>query len=320
MYNMEKISIVIPIYQVEDYLKRCIDSVLSQTYSNLQIILVDDGSKDKCSEICDLYSKKDSRIEVIHKSNGGLSDARNAGIKRATGKWIAFIDSDDFVNKYYIEHMYRAVIESNSDLVICGFKNFSEDLPHDKVKYVDPQIINRDDILNRIYSENHNEYVESVVTWNKLYKTEVFKNINFPKGKIHEDEATTYKIYCEVNRIALLNENLYYYFQNLNGIMKRKFNINRLDYLDALYERYLFFKSNNMAKLSEKTINRLYIFIVDYANLKEEDVENYKLFNQTLKNKIFEYSPTLLKSDLRLKNKIRIILSLFSLKSLKIHF
>lgn len=181
MDSQELISVIIPIYNVEKYLKKCIDSIINQTYKNLEIILVDDGSPDNCGKICDEYAKKDQRIRVIHKKNGGLSDARNAGIDIAKGKYIAFVDSDDYVEKEYIEIMYKELKKNNVKIVQCGINKIS-----DNEEIIDNYGYLKDELINsqRIMEEKYTKYpISNVVAWNKLYDIDLFKNIRYPVRK-----------------------------------------------------------------------------------------------------------------------------------------
>lgn len=233
------ISIVVPIYNVEQYLQKCVDSLINQTYKNLEIILVDDGSPDNCPKICDEYAKQDSRIKVIHKENGGLSDARNAGMNIATGEYISFIDSDDWIKSEMIEDMYNRMIEDNSDLVSSG------------VLWVDE---NGAEIRNATVSENCVLNTEQAMAelindgklkqhvWNKLYKADLIKNIPFDKGKYHEDVFWSYKVIGEAERISIEKNSYYFYVQRSESIMGEKYSAKRLDALDAMELRCEYIK------------------------------------------------------------------------------
>ena len=206
----ELISIIVPIYNVEKYLDRCIKSIINQSYNNLEIILVDDGSPDRCGEMCDEWAKIDKRIIVVHKENGGLSDARNAGIDIAKGNYLSFIDSDDYVHKDFIKVLYELCIKYNSDISMCGaFEtskdencNFNLQQGNECVKYSKTILERKDNIY--------------CVAWNKLYKKEVFKYIRYPKGKLHEDVAVINKILYYSNKIAITDLRLYFYYSNEN--------------------------------------------------------------------------------------------------------
>lgn len=235
----ELISVIVPIYNVEKYLNRCIKSIINQSYTNLEIILVDDGSPDRCGEICDEWAKKDKRIKVIHKKNGGLSDARNVGIEIAQGEYLSFIDSDDYVHKDFIKVLYENCLKNNADISMCGFRQTDKDENINKeIKNENIRIIFSKDVLEK----KHNI---SCVAWNKLYKKSIFNNIRYPKGKIHEDVAVIYKIMYYANKIVITDLELYFYFSAPESIMRSEFSKKRLDALEVIKDSYKFFIENN---------------------------------------------------------------------------
>ncbi len=242
------ISIIVPIYNVEKYLCKCVDSLINQTYKNLEIILVDDGSKDKCPEICDEYAKRDYRVKVVHKKNGGLSDARNAGMKIATGKYISFIDSDDYVSLDFIETLYNTMIKENSDIVECSVVKFYEDNHFDDY-YDDFNVVNFSTVdgLSALISENpFHQHV-----WNKLYKSDIVLDIQFAVGKLNEDEFWTYQIFGKAKKVSKINKTMYYYLQRKNSIMGNKYDIRRLDVLEGKYNRQVYM-DRNFPELSQQ--------------------------------------------------------------------
>ena len=237
----EKISVIIPIYNVENYLERCLDTVINQTYKMLEIILVDDGSKDSSGKICDAYADKDERIVVIHKENGGLSDARNVGIKKASGKYIALIDSDDFIDKKMLEILIKNLKETKADISICAYKLFYNDKvkiiqnSKENIKYT---IYNKREALKQLLSADDTKITNHA--WNKLYKKELFNKIYYPKGRNFEDIGTTYKLFDKSNLIVYTNYIGYYYYQRDNSITG---NINLKSIKDSMYlikQRYKF--------------------------------------------------------------------------------
>lgn len=234
------VSVVVPIYNVEVYLDKCIDSIQNQTYSNLEIILVDDGSPDECGKICDGYAKQDGRIKVIHKQNGGLSDARNYGMKKATGKYITFIDSDDFIHARYIEILLELAHDKQADIVAGDFA-----LVHNSDMYQD-KIIDKNDISQaQILSDEHlydDDFIEKTtmrltVAWGKLYKRELWDGIQYPVGKIHEDTFTTWKLMEKAQKVVYIKEPLYYWRENPNSITRGEFSLAHLVGLDAYQEQ-----------------------------------------------------------------------------------
>ena len=235
----ELISIIVPVYNVKQYLERCIKSILGQTYKNIEIILVDDGSTDGSEIMCDEYKKINPNIKVIHKENGGLSDARNYGIEMAQGEYIAFIDSDDFIDSRMIEILHKNLKNTNSDISVCRSYMFYDEKDI-KVKDVKENVLIYDgmDILRTMYDD----YLVTVVAWNKLYKKKIFNNIRYPKGKVIEDSAVLHYILTDINRICYSNLELYYYFQRTESIM-HKTTYKLLDELDWLNDRIEYFKS-----------------------------------------------------------------------------
>ena len=277
----DKISIVVPVYQVEKYVGECIESICNQTYTNLEIILEDDGSEDNSGKICDKYAKKDSRITVIHKENGGLSDARNSGIKIATGKYICFIDSDDKISELYVEELYKIIIKNNLKIVACNFQKVKNDSDI-KYKYDGKiKIYTKEEALKESY--NYNSGLPFIVAWNKMYLRELFQNISYPVGKINEDEFTTYKLIYKANKIAYTTAEYYYYFQRENdSIMRKNYNIKRLDIIEAYEERLKFYRNNKEDELYDITFqNYCYTLNIHYACCKLY-LKNKKMCNKIL--------------------------------------
>lgn len=228
------ISVIIPIFKVEKYLNRCVDSIINQTYRNLEIILVDDGSPDNCPQICDDYAEKDNRIKVIHKINGGLSDARNAGMDVATGNYFSFIDSDDYISSDFFETLYNVLISEKSDIVECSVVKFYEDDHFDD--FSDDCLIKtfiKTEAMSKLISEKcFHQYV-----WNKLYKAELVKDIKYAVGKLNEDEFWTYQVFGRSERVTKINKTMYYYFQRNSSIMGNDYNLRRLDALEGKSNR-----------------------------------------------------------------------------------
>lgn len=247
------ISVIVPIYNVEEYLDRCVESIVNQTYKNLEIILVDDGSPDNCPKMCDSWSEKDNRIKVVHKENGGLSDARNAGMPFATGEIISFIDSDDWIELDMFERMLSRMQKDNSDMVSCGVKWVEEDgsLIRDVTsenEVLDTMIAMKE-LLNDRKLKQH--------VWNKIYKYDLIKDIPFEKGKYHEDVFWSYQIVGRAKKVSVVKESFYNYVQRSNSIMGEGFSAKRLDALDANKLRCEYMKEH----LPELYDNALYVYI-----------------------------------------------------------
>jgi glycosyltransferase involved in cell wall biosynthesis len=231
---VERISVIVPIYKVEKYLDKCVQSLVDQTYTNLEIILVDDGSPDNCGAMCEAWAKKDSRIKVIHKENGGLSDARNAGLAIATGSLISFVDSDDWVAPDFIQYLYKAIEQTGADLAACGVQEFQEgtSLPPQTIAMPEPERHTPVEVLD--WENQGSRY--RMVAWNKLYRAELLRNDGFPVGRLHEDEFFTYRIIDRCGCLALVDVPLYHYLQRSGSIMTT-FSPRHIDLLDAYLER-----------------------------------------------------------------------------------
>lgn len=236
---MDLISVIVPVYKVEQYLNKCVESIVNQTYKNLEIILVDDGSQDSCPQICDEWARKDSRVKVLHKENGGLSDARNVGLHIAKGEYVAFVDSDDWLDDEYLEIMHCKINEHDADLVACDFLMAYDDSESvSKVSDFNFEINTTEEAMG--YLIKGNKY--RAVAWNKLYKADLLRNESFPVGKIHEDEFFSYKIIAKSKKLVYIERPLYYYRQRSGSIMSG-FSKKHITVLEAYLERIDLLKS-----------------------------------------------------------------------------
>lgn len=244
------ISLIIPVYKVEAYLERCVRSVLAQTYQNLEIILVDDGSPDRCGEICERFAQQDARIRLFHKANGGLSDARNFGVERAHGKYIAFIDSDDYVAPNYIEYLFGLLEKYDADISCCCMVQTSEDRT---VYCTNDTLPNEQPLTGKEACRGlfGNLYMVLVTACGKLYKSEIVKRTPFPVGKKHEDEATTCKYYYAANKVVVGNQCLYAYYQNPNSITHTNRDSINYDAIWSLRHRAEFFEKQGEKLLAQ---------------------------------------------------------------------
>lgn len=237
---MPKISVIVPIYKTEKYLDKCIESIVNQTYTDIEIILVDDGSPDNCPAMCDEWAKKDARIKVIHKENGGLSDARNAGIDIACGEYIGFVDGDDCILPAMYEKLYSAIEATKADISICGYLFVDEDLNQlDAPDYISPiknEVLDTYGAIQKLCTEEKYWYYTTSV--NRLYRKYLFNEIRFPKGVLHEDEYTSHRFYDACKTVACIEDCLYLYVQRSNSIMTSTYSIRRLDGLEACLDRY----------------------------------------------------------------------------------
>lgn len=283
------ISIVVPIFNVEEYLERCISSILMQTYANIEVILVNDGSPDKCGDICDYYSKLDNRITVVHKENGGLSDARNVGLEISKGEYITFIDSDDWIHKEYISKLYELIKKTNSDISVCNFLRVSKDDFENKI--IKDKIYEFTNIgaLKQLQNEF---YIQMVVAWGKLYKKILFDGIRFPVGRTHEDEFTTYKLLYKSKKVIFTTRPLLYYWQRHDSIMGNKLNLKRiLDSILSRKERADFVYKIGIGDVSSKTYKAI---LINHIMLSKEinklnECEEKALINLNIKKLKYDF-------------------------------
>lgn len=237
MKTDELISVIIPVYQVEAYLPRCIDSLLAQTQKAFELILVDDGSPDGCGEICESYAARDARVRVIHQQNGGLSAARNAGLAAAQGAWIAFVDSDDWVAPDFLSRMLAAGEDTDADICECSVLRTTGATQRPAGESGRIRAFDAEEAMEQLVSDGlFRQHV-----WNKLYRASCLAGILFEPGKTNEDEFWTYQVFGRAARIARLDRTLYYYFQRPGSIMGSGYSLRRLDALEAKQarQRYL---------------------------------------------------------------------------------
>lgn len=284
---MKKISIIVPIYNVEKYLENCVESLIRQTYRNIEIILVNDGSTDSSGKICDDYLGKDDRIKVFHKKNGGLSDARNYGLKKATGSLVSFVDSDDIVAENFIELLYKGIEEKDADIVIANSCNVNEDeksiVSGDTGEY---ELVGIQDALEKMYYDSDNYLITFVTAWAKLVKRHIAEKALFPVGKTHEDEFTTYKWYLDAKKIVFINTAIYGYRLRENSIMTSSYSPKRLDAIEAFEERIQILENENYKEIMSRTYSK-YFYLLEYNILelyKNNYIEKYKIY----KNKYYK--------------------------------
>ncbi|SHK75992.1 MULTISPECIES: glycosyltransferase [unclassified Fibrobacter] len=305
------ISIIVPIYKVEPYLHRCVDSIINQTYQDLEIILVDDGSPDNCPQICDEYQQKDSRIKVIHKPNGGLSDARNAGLDIAQGEYIIFVDSDDFIHPEMAAVLFELLQKNGSDIAICNFVPFTHDVTTSNEAPV-VETLSGEEAALRLYQKEYT--TQSVVAWDKIYKKSVFNNLRFKVGKFNEDEFFSYKAMLSSSKITYTSQELYYYFLRDTGISKAITNPKSLDGLEAKQEAIAYYRENKHFALLRAAVSsflnftaKRYCFVHhqkgNHKNLLAEiKKHHFKVFSEnkfvldkrlTRRAQVFQFMPLL---------------------------
>lgn len=310
----ELISVVIPIYNVEKYLRRCIDSVIKQTYENLEIILVDDGSQDNCAEICDEYAINDSRIKVIHKLNGGLSDARNSGIDIASGKYITFIDSDDYVTKDYIEVLYNALKADMTDLAISSHKVIYENGTVIEKATGEKSILSSKEVLERILYDDGID----LSAWAKLYKIELWNDVRYPKGRLFEDSATTYKLIDKCDKVTIISKATYNYMIRNSSITNVKFSNKKLDLIKSTQEMCTYVKKRypDLEKATNRRLMYAYLSTLTQlikSNEKNDEVEEYLYYYIEENSK-----KVLIDKKVPTRDKLALISTKFGLKFYKI--
>ena len=311
--SVDLISIIVPCYNVEQYLPKCVDSILNQTYTNLEVWLVDDGSPDRCGDICDEYARKDARIKVIHKENGGLADARNVAIDVATGEWIICVDSDDYLPLDHVEFLYNLVTKNNSQIACGSREAFFEGEEPNKVqpKYSEHTY----DKWKAIQLMFNQEEVENYA-WAKIYHRSVFATgVRYPKGLLYEDLPTTYRLFLLAEKITICNKNIYYYLLRKNSIEGAPFNVRKLNSALTIFD--LFAEQANELKPVEKFVRvRLFSFALhillempsDYPDERKHILIDYVKANRF---------KVMLNSKARKKARIAGVLSFLGLRGMK---
>lgn len=275
---MKKVSVIVPVYKVEPYLNRCIESIVCQTYMNLEIILVDDGSPDECPAMCDAWAEKDARIIVLHKKNGGLSDARNAGLNIATGEYISFVDSDDTVKPDYIEILYRRLTEENADISVVNYVKVDEngtEYPQAPNETISDRVYTGKEILRQSFKIS-NPGTAFVVICAKLYKREVFSEYRFERGRLNEDEFAFFPIYLKAEKVACVAKNEYLYLQRAGSIMNQGISDKRIrDNYDCWQKRMELAKNDEILEKRAVIGFCVWIFLTAFPHISKSH-ELYK--------------------------------------------
>jgi len=276
------ISVIVPVYNSEKYLPKCLESIINQSYDHLEIILIDDGSVDFSLNICHEYAKRDDRIKVLHQENRGPSATMNRGLDFAQGTFIAFVDCDDYLHSQMYEVLYNNLMEHKADISICGYtKVFEEDERIEEICIGENiSLYNNMEALEKLCDELIN-----VEVWNKLYKKEIFHNLRYEVGIMHEDAFIVHRILHKAKKIVHSDQSLYFYLQRSSSIMGQKFNLTRLDHLKALEDRMLFFLEKEYTELYKKTLNHYLNCIQVYYCLVSEFFPKEKVVLEDLRNK-----------------------------------
>ena len=309
----QMLSVIIPVYNEQDYLARCIDSVLCQSHKDLEIILVDDGSTDHSGSVCDDYASRDSRIKVIHKSNGGLSDARNAGLDVITGDYVTFIDADDYVHPCFAELLLAAINDSGVQIAVCRWQELNEGSEH---KPVDTTVIalrtfTQEEAINSIFYQK--ELTHSACS--RIFKTSIFDDIRFPKGVLYEDLAVIYPIMKKVDKVALIDPPMYYYMHRKGSIITTM-TLQRtqvLDHLEALETQVAEEAPQYLPAVRSRHLSACF----NMLRLMPADDPQW----QPIKQKCWKYVKNMRNvcmrdSQVRDKNKLAILISFLGLKAL----
>lgn len=305
---MPKISVIVPVYNIENYIEECIKSILNQTFKDFELLLVDDGSTDSSLNICREYEKKDNRIKVIHKKNGGLSDARNTGIEKACGKYFCFIDGDDFIANDTLENMYNLILKNNSQIAICNMVRYYED--EDTEVFYKPS-------ETKIVLEGEDRFktLEQPSVCNKMFKAELFNGIRFPYGKYYEDTFVYHELVMKARSVILTGKDSYYYRCRRGSILDGGYSKKYFDFMEAVYLRAIFLDQNNIKEYADEAYLHMYSSLSNaYNNLDRNSDELKPLFDvaKDRYNKVFK---RLIKDkNFNIKQKLRFILLRYSPK------
>lgn len=269
MDSSNLISVIVPVYKVAQYLDRCVVSIIRQTYTRMEIILVDDGSPDECPVMCDNWASKDCRIHVVHKPNGGLSSARNAGIRHSHGAYIAFVDADDWIEPDYLETLYQLVTQHHADLALCSIYDYRH--PEHMVKPLPNRTCSGHDFFVEALQQDDWHYI---VAWNKLYARKLCPTNMFPEGKIHEDEFVFHLTALHADTVVTSSRPLYHYMVNESGIMHADYSIRNLDRLEATLNRLDYIVQHHDRDCYSHIVRQIRReFIVDSTNLPWHNAE-----------------------------------------------
>lgn len=297
-----EISIIVPIYNVEHYLNQCVESILAQTFTDFELILVDDGSPDNCPALCDAWAQKDSRIRVIHKENGGLSDARNAGLEIANGAWYMFVDSDDTVTPDTAERLYRAAVANGCEIAVCNMVRIYDDGTTEPFYHPadEPTVL---DGAQRF------ETLRQPSVCNKLFRAELFENVRFPKGKFYEDTFVYHVLAYRAGRIALTGHDGYYYLSRRESILgQAKYTDRYFDMAEAMYERMTFLLAHGVAFYGKEACLSLYAVTANAEKHIVGTAENAPKFEQLRRWYRLAYKHLMKQPHIGVKQRLRLIL------------
>lgn len=281
MNNNYLVSVIVPIYNVQDYIGRCIESILRQSFQNLEILLVNDGSIDNSRQICEAYANKDKRIKIIDKENGGLSDARNVGIKAARGDYIVLVDGDDYIKDDYVWILLKETIRTGAEVTICSFDVVDDDgnlITNENLSELNSLVMGKD-VLDYVLTPYGYKYV---VAWNKMYSAQVFENNLFDKGKLYEDEYLNFRLFWEIKSVAIVHTSLYCYVQRQGSITQSDMSIKKIKMKEEMHKcRISFYKEHRERHLYMKSCQM-------YCNWLVECVRQYSQVLQPVDKRRFQ--------------------------------
>lgn len=271
------ISVIVPVYRVEKYLPACIDSILNQTFTDFELILVDDGSPDRCPEICDETAKRDARVRVIHQANAGLSAARNAGIEAAHGAWLSFVDSDDYIAPQFYEKLYQTAQRTDADCVMCSVQNVDESGKSidSALMRVADEVKTGQEVLQKIGRDDVTPYLTA---WNKLYRRKLFNTLRYPAGRQNEDVFVFAELFCQVQRAVCVAEPLYFYRKRIGSIMNSVVTLRNLDEMWAYVNCFEHLQQDDEESTLKETEKRVFAKLTGvYYRVTEEDRHSNKM-------------------------------------------
>ena len=305
---MLKVSVIVPIYNVKEDLERCVRSIIAQTEPNIQIVLVDDGSTDGSSALCDSLAEIDNRIIALHKKNGGLSSARNYGLKFANGRYVCFIDSDDIISPYYVEHLLSLNEKNGCDISVGRYICFNDEEPSFDDAEHEVEVINGNQAINKLFGDS---YVTATIACNKLYRKSLFDDLKYPEGLINEDEALAYKLYYKANKVAFSSNVVYGYYMRADSITKSRFSERNFDFLKIAWERCLFFENQKEERYYHLFLKVYCWTLLDFAKKTKQILGDGDKSKELIKE--FKHKSCILLHSSHISTSRKIAISLFRL-------
>lgn len=286
------ISIIVPVYKAEEYIARCIESIQYQTYENLEIILVDDGSPDKSGQICDEYAKDDERIVVIHQENKGISGARNSGLDIAKGEYIGLVDSDDFIHPDMYAKLMKNLLKNDAQIAMCRYQNTYDSEMDEHIAEGTANVITREEAFDELFRYHS---IAMIVVWNKLYKRELFDHIRYPQDKIYEDERTTYQLIYAAEKMVCINSPYYYYFQSDDSFIRSGFHRERVQFAEAMEDRLKFLQEKGLKAIYPIALKSYVLWLYGFYFMNRRDLQPHRDIRKRLFKKQHLFTDELLK-------------------------